>query len=197
MYLKHKRYSVYIQYISSILVWITMSREIPGPFIIAIAVVVALVVSIMVDLFSTHLTSMQGQFYSSWETACFRIKGFDSNGNAVNVVAKVYVASSQSQRAEGFRGKQSIDFLNVNASGMVFLFDSTPSFIRFDMDGVQFDLLLLHISKTTVVGVYMLRRNSSILVTTYSDRDFFIELDPQILKDMRWIDEVSPSVCRS
>lgn len=153
---------------------------------VLVALLVLLAISIYIDLsmaggirktrdLSSSEGSSQTSQESSWSTVCLRINMVD---------AKLYYADTPSKWGEGYMYKNSTDFLNAGAVGMLFRFPVTPgSAVTFTMANVAFPLYLLRISPIEGVGdvakeiVYMEpEKNYSVSVET--PNDYFIELDP-------------------
>jgi len=138
---------------------------------------VALAVSALLNVYAFYTISelSRVKLVSDWKTACVKLG---------NQVVKVYVADTPEKRAEGFRHKDRVDFLGVNASGMIFVFENTPSVVVFDMRDVKFKLKLVHVVRTLIgdyiAEVVVMEPEKTYPIKTYGTKDYFIELDPRI-----------------
>lgn len=118
----------------------------------------------------------------AWSIACLKINMIE---------AKLYNADTPSRWSEGYMFKNSTDFLNVGAVGMLFKIPLRPgSIVVFTMRNVAFPLYLLHISPVEGVGdvaieiIYMEPENDY-TVTVRTSNDYFIELDPSFFSQIQ------------
>ncbi|HWQ18088.1 MAG TPA: hypothetical protein VNL13_09690 [Sulfolobales archaeon] len=121
---------------------------------------------------------------SSWSTVCLKINSLE---------ARLYNADTPSKWYEGYMFKNSTDFLNMGAVGMLFKLPLAPGdTITFTMRNVAFPLYLLHISPIEGVGdvaieiIYM-EPGKNYAVTVKTANDYFIELDPKFFTHIQRI----------
>jgi len=144
---------------------------------LAIGLAAALAVSVLLNVYGFYTISELGRAGQAgdWKTTCVELGG---------QVVKVYVADTPEKREESFRYKDRIDFLGVNASGMLFIFENTPPVIVFDMNNINFKLKLIHVVRT-VLGDHIaeaidMEPGKTYPVRTFGSKDYLIALDPRI-----------------
>ena len=137
------------------------------PALIALGIFVAFVVAVA-SLYTYTSISRE------WLTTCVSIDG---------IKLRVYVADTEAKRCEGYKFKNSIDFKEVGAKGMLFVWESeTPKIVGFTMQNVSFPLLLVHVAyvngRYIVYNKTLMLPNQMYTFVTVSSYDYFLELDP-------------------
>ncbi len=98
---------------------------------------------------------------------------------------KLYVADTPQKHSEGYMFKESIDFENIGAEGMVFInLTIVGSYITFTMKNVKFNLLLVELVPANgyyVVDDIVLMEPGKLYTVGTSPGSIFIEVDPKYM----------------